>query len=290
MSRALLVCSCCVIAACKTTSPPQSTSRVVGPRERPVRLVVPPTASGTKLPLLVLLHGYGSNSEQINQAWHATATALAKGFVLALPEGTPDSQGRKFWNATPACCDRENRGIDDVAYLSAVLDAIEAEVPIDTSRVYFAGHSNGSFMSFRMGCERATRVTAIAGLAGADFPSAETCVPSRPVSVLHAHGTRDDVIRYEGAPTAYPSAREAALRWAGRGGCDVAQPTAGAAMDLDRSVPGAETRVERWATGCSAGVDVELWTLEGSSHGPPFNDDWMPKVSDWLLRHRRPRP
>ncbi|MBL9037642.1 MAG: hypothetical protein JNG84_03905, partial [Archangium sp.] len=70
--------------------------------------------------------------------------------MVVLPDGLVDSLGYRFWNATPACCNLENQAVDDVAYLTSVLDAVEAEVRIDPARVYFTGHSNGGFMSFRM--------------------------------------------------------------------------------------------------------------------------------------------
>ena len=42
---------------------------------------------------------------------------LTEGFALAFPDGTRDSSGRRFWNATDACCNFENTPVDDVAYI-----------------------------------------------------------------------------------------------------------------------------------------------------------------------------
>lgn len=261
---------------------------LIGPEERPARLVVPAAHDGTtELPLVVLLHGYSANATVQDAYWRASAVARSMGFYLVLPNGTEDSRGNQFWNATPACCDFGSTGVDDVAYLTSLLDAAEAAVPVDTSRVYFIGHSNGSFMSFRMACELSERVTAIGGLAGADFLGETDCVPEQPVPVLHVHGTADETIAYEGTG-AYPSARTAVLRWAERAGCDTSgEPETLEPLDLDTTLEGAETTVERWATGCAAGVDVELWTIQGGSHIPSFNATWMPQLAEWLLRHRR---
>jgi polyhydroxybutyrate depolymerase len=259
----------------------------IGPEERPARLIVPPAHDGTTaLPLVVLLHGYTATSTLQDTYWRASTVARAMGFYLLLPEGTTDSRGNQFWNATPACCDLDGTGVDDVAYLTGLLDAAEAVVPVDTSRVYFIGHSNGSFMSFRMACELADRVTAIGGLAGADFLADDTCVPSQPVSVLHVHGTADATIAY-GGNAFYPSAEAAVERWAGRAGCDVGASEMLASIDLDSTLAGDETTVERWSEGCATGVDVELWTIVGGGHIPGFNNTWMPQLATWLLRHRR---
>lgn len=259
----------------------------IGPEARPARLVVPTAHDGTTpLPLVVLLHGYSANSTLQDTYWRASTVARAMGFYLVLPEGMTDTRGNQFWNATPACCDFDATGVDDVAYLTGLLDEAEAVVPVDTSRVYFIGHSNGSFMSFRMACELADRVTAIGGLAGADFATDTDCVPSQPVSVLHVHGDADGTIAYAGNAF-YPSARVAVERWAERAGCDVSMPETLPAMDLDSSLTGDETTATRWSTGCATGVDVELWTIVGGAHIPGFNATWMPQLATWLLRHRR---
>ncbi|MDQ3036872.1 MAG: hypothetical protein M3Y87_31050 [Myxococcota bacterium] len=265
-----------------STAPPET----IGPEERPARLVVPNAHDGvTPLPLMVLLHGYSANATVQDTYWRASTVARTMGFYLVLPEGTTDTSGEQFWNATPACCDFGATGVDDVAYLTGLLDAAEAVVPVDTSRVYFIGHSNGSFMSFRMACELADRVTAIGGLAGADFLGDDDCVPSQPVSVLHVHGTADATIAFAGNAY-YPSARVAAERWATRAGCDATMPETLASIDLDTALAGDETTVTRWSD-CTSDADVELWTIEGGGHIPGFNATWMPQLATWLLAHSR---
>ena len=50
-------------------------------------------------------------------------------------------------------------------------------------------------MAYRMACERADVIDQIAGLAG--HASSLPCNPTRPVSVLHIHGTGDATVPYE---------------------------------------------------------------------------------------------
>jgi polyhydroxybutyrate depolymerase len=259
----------------------------LGPDARPATFVVPPAHDGvTPLPLMVLLHGYGASGAIQDTYFGASAAARELGFYLIVPEGTTDTSAKRFWNATPACCDFGATGVDDVAYLTALLDEAESVVPVDTSRVYFFGHSNGGFMSYRMACELGDRVTAIASLAGSDFATATECVPDAPVSVLQVHGTLDATIVYEGNAY-YPSARAAVTRWAERAGCDPATSTRLDPLDLESTIPGAETVVERFATGCDSGLDAELWTIEGGGHIPTWTDAWMDSLAGWLLRHSR---
>jgi len=118
----------------------------------------------SELPVWVNLHGYGGNASAHDRYWRASSHVDAGGYVLALPNGTTDLDGNRYWNATDLCCDRHDAGVDDVGFLLGLLDAIEAAFPTDPSRVYVAGHSNGGFMSYRVACDAADRITAIASV------------------------------------------------------------------------------------------------------------------------------
>lgn len=269
------------------------TDRTVGPDERPARLVVPRDHDGvTPRPLVVLLHGYGASGRVQDAYFGLSSLARERGLYLLLPDGTLDTGGSRFWNSGGACCDFGATMVDDVGYLTALLDEVEAAVPVDPDRVYFVGHSNGGFMSYRMACELNDRVAAIAVLAGSDYPTDDGCVPVGEVpSVLHLHGTADETIAYEGGRLGtidYPAATDVVERWAGRMGCDVAMPTPGARLDLLTDVAGDETLPTRWETGCAAGRTVALYTMEGAGHIPslarPLFTDTM---VDWLLEHPR---
>ncbi|MCA9610770.1 MAG: hypothetical protein KC619_34480, partial [Myxococcales bacterium] len=164
------------------------------------------------------------------------------------------------------------------------VDEVEALAPVRD--VYFFGHSNGGFMSYRMACDHADRITAIGSLAGSGFLTEAECGATQPVSVLQVHGDMDETIDYLGVTAAYPSAEAMVDRWAARAGC-TEEVTAGEALDLDQTIPGAETTVEDHVTGCS-GADASLWTIAGGSHIPdltsgPFAADLL----EWLDRHRR---
>ena len=179
----------------------------LGPADRPARLIAPPEHDGvTELPIVFLLHGYGASATVQDAYFMASAEARRSGYYLVLPDGTMDASGRRFWNATPACCDFAPTGVDDVAYLTGLLDEAVAALPIDEDRVYFIGHSNGGFMSYRMACELSDRIAAIVSLAGSDFIGDMDCVPTQPVSVLQVHGDMDETIGYAGT-AGYPSAR-----------------------------------------------------------------------------------
>jgi len=260
-------------------------TRTISLDDRPFQLYVPASYdSATKVPLVVLLHGYRSNAAQQESYFKLTAEADRRGFLYAMPEGTTDRNGLQFWNATDACCDIYRTGVDDSGYLSRLLDTVESSYSVDAARVYLVGHSNGGFMAYRMACEHSTQITAIVSLAGAMDNDTSSCKPERPVSVLQIHGTADNTIEIDGGANGqypYPSAATTVDTWRRLDGCGEQAETP-APIDLDAAVSGAETTVTRYAAGCRDGSRVELWTIKDSGHVPRLSEDFAPAVVDFL--------
>ena len=259
-------------------------------------LVLPQQLVEGGTPLIVSLHGFGANS-----ADHAEFAPLhervdADGFALLLPNGQPDTDGNRFWNPTDRCCDGGKSGSDDVAYLTQIVAA--AQGIAEFGPVYFFGYSNGGFMSYHMACKGLPGLRAVASVAGTSYVKDSSCEGAPAVSVLHLHGTQDSVIRFDGdesersrtddeEPAFYAGAREMVARWSQRAGCgwpEESRPYA--SLDLDRLVPGAETRAYRPGTACARGIEIELWVAEGSGHAMYFGDTFVDALLDWLLPQR----
>ncbi len=260
---------------------------------RPYDLFVPTgLPASTPAPLIVLLHGYGASGELQATYFNLRTAAQDSGVLVALPDGLVDGIGRRFWNATDACCNFSGNPVDDVAYLTAVIDDVAARHAVDPARVYLVGHSNGGFMAHRMACDRSNRIAAIVSLAGATWNTAATCAPSEPVAVLQIHGDADTTIRYAGGAigtTAYPSAATTVKTWADLNGCTGPLENTGVRLDLDLPKVGADTRVERFRDCPGAGADVELWTIEGGGHSPTFRHPaWSAALVGFLLAHPKP--
>jgi polyhydroxybutyrate depolymerase len=258
--------------------------------DRPYELLVPDGYDPeTPAPLVVLVHGFGA-SGAVQLAYFGLAeVAQEQGLLVAYPDGTEGSLGR-YWTATDACCAAAGgEEVDDVAYLTAVMDDVAANYSVDPARVFVVGHSNGGFMAHRMACDRAERVAAIVSLAGATWADPSQCEPSEPVAILQVHGTLDAKIQYGGGDlfgVAYPSAADTVATWAEFNGCTGDLETIAARRNLDSGVAGAETRTDRYA-GCPAvAAEVELWSLEGGGHLPNFiNPAWPEAFVEFLLAH-----
>jgi polyhydroxybutyrate depolymerase len=269
--------------ATTTTGPPPEL-----PADRPIEVIVPEGLDpDAPAPLVVLLHGFGANGEGQAAYLRLLPAAAERGMLVVAPDGTENENGRRFWNATDACCGGPGAEVDDVAYLDAVIANVRADHAVDPDRIFVMGHSNGGFMSFRMACEHAEVVAAIASIAGATFADPEACDPTEPVSVLAIHGIADDTIAYEGddiAGRTYPSAAETVATWAGYDGCEATPVDAPdpAERAIVRDLPPASvTQYD----GCDAGTSVELWSQPEGVHIPAWGDGFIEQVLDWLEAH-----
>jgi polyhydroxybutyrate depolymerase len=270
---------------------------------RPVVIHVPPSYDpGHPAPLLILLHGYSSNGHDHDAYFHLGDLAMQRGFIYAYPDGTADSTGNRFWNATDACCDFDRTGVADADYLAGVITAVRSSLAVDPKRIDLIGHSNGGFMSYRMACTHADEVAAIVSLAGATYANPAACRPSAPVAVLQIHGTADDVIAFKGgtieglgapgAPlAAYPGADKTVNEWATYDGCPATPSTLAKRIDVDADINDgsrpAEAQVKRWAD-CRPGGAVELWTIPGGGHAPNISTAFPAAVLDFLAAHPKP--
>lgn len=258
-----------------------------------------PAEAGGPLPVVVAFHGGGGNAEgMVGQTCPdadaddpACLHALGdrEGFAVVWAEGTGPALLARFktWNAGGGVHDWQcvsggacRDGVDDVAYVEAVLDDLARWAPIDPARVYATGMSNGAAMSYRLACALPERFAAIAPVAGADqWGAAQGCPSDAPVAVLHVHGTEDPCWAYEGGDAACAqddggakaSVEDSLARWATRNGC-VGEPTVEALPDL--ADDGTTVERVRWS-GCVA--PVEHLRVLGGGHTWPDGDAYLPE-------------
>lgn len=263
----------------------------------PVTVFVPSAYDPEQpLPLVVALHGYTSNSAETNDYFSMIDQIESRGFIYFAADGTVDSEGNPFWNATDACCDFNDTDVDDSAYLSGLVDQVRGQYAIDDRSIHFVGISNGGFMSYRMACDHSDWVASIASLAGATFEDSADCAAEQPVHVLQVHGTSDETILYQGGSifgNNYPSAQQTVANWAEINGCDSETQPVGGAFNLDFNNPGDEATAISHGDTCAPGGSAELWTMQGSPHVPnlngPTGNPFADRTLDWLLSKRKPK-
>ena len=267
------------------------------PEERAI--LVLPTEPIDGNPLIVSLHGYGGNTADHSSYFPLHRQVVSRGFGLLLPNGTPDGEGNPAWNPTDQASSTGKASADDYAYLAGLVARVK-EVE-DFGPVYVFGYSNGGFMAYHMACKGLPGLRAVASLAGTSYVDDAECEGAPPVSVLHIHGSADEVILYSGdtaepvlesnaEPASYASAQDMVMRWGRRAGCEWPKTSAEfayhAVLDLDMFVRGPETYAFRLESGCADGIDIQLWQGVESSHTPGYLHAFLDALLDWLLSQR----
>lgn len=219
-------------------------SITVDGRTRTYLLVEPPQPPKEKLPVVFMLHGDGADGPDFRDELPLDK-ASGSGAYLFYPTA---SNG---WDLETT---ENNR---DVAFMRALVDELEKRAPIDRSRIYAAGYSNGGFMANVLACQAPGFVRAIASYAGgAPYNQREKwsngytkCPGQKPVSALVIHGTKDRGVKID-------SGRFSAAYWAYVAGCS--------AEEMETTgYP--ECNAYR---GCPAGMPVVFCEVPSGQHYP----------------------
>ncbi len=261
----------CILAACGSAAPSSATTAAAYPTgtsthamkwggvQRTFFVHRPPsTPPGRTLPLVLVLHGGFGSGAQAEQSYGWDAEADRSLFVVAYPDGL-----HRAWNAGGDCCGQAAADhIDDVGFLTSMVSRIEKAVPIDPTRVFATGISNGGIMAYRLACT--TKMFAAIGPDSATMLGA--CPHPAPVSVVHIHGTADSRIPYYGGT--------------GTGVAHINSPAVPNVTAFWRTVdrcahPAASTSgvVTTSMATCPNGRSVELITIAGAGHQWPRSAD-----------------
>jgi len=233
--------------------------------------VPPDERPGHPLPLVVDLHGYSEPAALQADITQLGSYGATHGFITVTPQVNELVQ---HWVTTP--------GSRDQKFLITLLGHLAGTLCVDSHRVYVAGYSNGAFMASALACSDASRIAAVATVAGIEATSA--CRPSRRVPVIAFHGTSDPFVPYGGGIG--PAARQLPApngsgtigshlsskasqgiqqndlpipveeaRWAARNGCSKSPKTSSVTSD-----------VTLIAYKCPGSATVELYRENGDGH------------------------
>ncbi|MEK8052246.1 PHB depolymerase family esterase [Ideonella sp. DXS22W] len=190
---------------------------------------------GQPVPLVIALHGGGGNMDvQANDRFYGwISQAERSGFIVVFPNGFSRLPGGQLatWNAGGCCGAARDQGSDDVGFIRALVAQLKGRYAIDGQRIFATGMSNGGMMAYRLACEMADTVRAVAAVAGTD--NTRKCTPSRPVAVLHIHARDDDHVPFDGglgprsltrAEHPHASVPDTLARWRSRDACPDTPP------------------------------------------------------------------
>lgn len=230
--------------------------------------------------LIIVLHGGGGTGQNMNKLTNFNAIADGENFIVVYPDGF-----EKHWNdgRNVQRYRAQSQNVDDVGFVSALIDHLSGEFNIDTNRVYVTGISNGAMMSHRLGCELSQKIAAIAPVAG-NIPAnmISSWVPSRPVSVLIINGTEDPLVPWAGGDVhlgplelgQVVSVENTVKFWVNNDKC-ASTPVVTQLPDKDPS-DGTRVKMETYG-GCQDGGEVVLYAVEGGGHTWPGGPQYSPE-------------
>lgn len=238
----------------------------VGGRTRSAVVHVPPGYTGSEpVPLVLLLHGGGGNGLQAARAYRMDPVADRENFIVAYPNGTSRMGDMLTWNAANCCGYAQDQGVDDVAFIRALVEELERRYTIDPRRIYATGMSNGGMMAYRLACRLSDKLAAIAPVAGA--LNEASCAPGGPVPTIIFHGADDQHVLYDGGygprqfePRYDFPVSHAVSFFVAHNNCSPA-PVA-------ETSPSGAIRKETYAGG-TGGAEVIVYTVVGGGHSWP---------------------
>ena len=146
-------------------------------------------------PLVMMLHGYSSNNNNLLSYSKMNAIADQNGFMICYPQGAITYlTNQSHWNANLQMSD-----VNDIDFLSDLVIEIQKQFKVSKENVFVAGMSNGGFMSYTLGCERSDIFKAVASVTGTmsgyDW---ENCSPEYKIPVMQISGTIDRTVPWDG--------------------------------------------------------------------------------------------
>lgn len=246
--------------------------------ERTYRLAVPADYDAdVATPVILNLHGAGSNAHQQSAYSRLPRVAADAGWIVITPDAIAG-----FWEMTDS-------GADD-RFLMGLLDEVEAGYCVDLDRVHATGISLGSWKTTVTACAHPDRIASMALIAES------VAIDGCDVPVVAFHGTADAVVPYgegadegvvvTGANAPLPGIEVNLPAWAANAGCE-AEP--------ERSPVG--EHAERWVYDCPEGEGLEFYSIVGGGHTWPGaesnGDERSPDRAvdaneialDWFERH-----
>ncbi|MFO7867794.1 MAG: carbohydrate-binding protein, partial [Bacteroidales bacterium] len=191
-------------------------------------------------PLMITMHGMNQDVPYhiSNSEWEEVADTAK--LLVVYPQGIDNS-----WDIS---------GTRDTDFILAIIDAMADQYGIDRNRVYLSGFSMGGMMTYHAATIIADQIAAFAPVSGYLMGGPNTN-SSRPIPIIHTHGTTDDVVTYDGVQTCIDA-------WVDRNNC---QTPAVVTDPYPSSKPNSSATKSYWGPG-DDGVEIVLMTLEGKGH------------------------
>ena len=165
-----------------------------------------PEDTSKPFPMIINFHGFLSHAMDQQGFSQMDNYAHQNGIGVIYPEGI-----KKSWNVGKAILNDEN----DIGFVNALIDSVSLKYNIDSNRIYACGFSNGGTFSYELICGLSNKIAAF-GSVGGNFSINENrlCNINREIPLIHIHGTRDRLQKYNHSDGDFLSTIESVNYWA----------------------------------------------------------------------------
>jgi polyhydroxybutyrate depolymerase len=264
-------------------------------------------------PLVVMLHGAGGSSRNVFESTGWAEKGEQEGIVTVFPNGTPRDESRpesfsrnpQTWNSgatlslSSGALSAIAKKIDDVGFLTQLIERVCRQLKIDRRRIFVAGHSNGAQMAYRFAAERSSMVAAVGVMAGHSYADQKPL--DSPVSLIQIVGDHDPFTPMAGGETGVlgrtmtvPPALDSPRHWA---------ESIGVSDSARITRDDGTLTIRRWGPGAN-GAEVLSIVVKGHGHaylsrqdrfhpailfGPTVNSvNATETMWEFFLRHPKP--
>ncbi|MFT4644050.1 MAG: polyhydroxybutyrate depolymerase [Planctomycetota bacterium] len=219
------------------------------------------------LPVVFFLHGMGGDMSNFSGLSYK---AEAENYIMVIPQAMNNPKTGKSWSAGAITIKGDtyfpNANINDVGFISSLLDTVSAWYNVNNEKVYVAGFSLGGFMTNKLACELGDRITAIASVSGTMSKKLMSqCTPSEPIPSLQIHSTNDGMVSYKASFTNL-GAEELSQFWIKN---NLANKTIDT-LNLSKNVNDGFSAIKFTYKGKTKSNEVVLYRLAGPDH----NQSW----------------
>ena len=165
-----------------------------------------PEDTSKPFPVIINFHGFLSHAMDQQGFSQMDNYAHQNGIGVIYPEGV-----KRSWNVGKAILNDEN----DIGFVNALIDSVSLKYNIDSNRIYACGFSNGGTFSYELICGLSNKIAAF-GSVGGNFSINQNrlCDIGREIPLIHIHGTRDRLQKYNHSDGDFLSTIESVNYWA----------------------------------------------------------------------------
>tara|TARA_B100001113_G_scaffold353470_1_gene357923 strand:- start:844 stop:1737 length:894 start_codon:yes stop_codon:yes gene_type:complete len=165
-----------------------------------------PKNTSKSFPLIINFHGFSSHAIEQEKFSQMNIYAHQNGVGVIYPEGI-----NKSWNIGKNMMNDEN----DIGFVNALIESVKSNHNIDSDRIYVCGFSNGGEFSYELMCGLSNKIAAFGSVGGNFIINDErSCNINRDIPLIHIHGTKDRLAKYDGYDGYYLSTIASVNFWA----------------------------------------------------------------------------